>query len=36
MAEEIKEKYSNIKTLEIANDGDLEDTKNILREFIGF
>lgn len=36
MAEEIKKKYSNIKTLEIANDGDLEDTKNILREFIGF
>lgn len=36
MAEEIKEKYPNIKTLEIANDCDLEDTKNILREFIGF
>lgn len=36
MAEEIKEKYPNIRTLEIANDGDLEDTKNILREFIGF
>ena len=36
MAKEIKEKYPNIHTIEIANDGDIEETKNILREFIGF
>lgn len=36
MAKEIKEKYPNIHTIEIANDGDIDETKNILREFIGF
>lgn len=36
MAKEIKEKYPHINTIEIANDGDIEKTKNILREFIGF
>lgn len=36
MAKEIKEKYPSINTIEIANDKDIEETKNILREFIGF
>lgn len=36
MAEEIKEKYPNIKTINIANDKNLEDTKKTLKEFIGF
>ncbi len=36
MAKEIKEKYPNINTIEIANDGDIEVTKKILRNFIGF
>ena len=36
MAEEIKEKYPNIRVLNIANDKDLEITKNSLKNFIGF
>ena len=36
MAEEIKEKYPNIKVVNIANDRDFEDTKKELREFIGY
>ena len=36
MSKEIKEKYPNINVIEIANDGDVENTKNILRNFIGF
>ena len=36
MAEEIKEKYPNIKVANIANDRDFEDTKKELREFIGY
>jgi hypothetical protein len=36
MAEEIKVKYPNIKVMNIANDGDIEITKNKLKEFIGF
>ena len=36
MAKELKEKYPHINTIEIANDGDIEETKNTLREFIGF
>ena len=36
MAKEIKEKYPNIKTIEIANDKDLEITKKQIREFIGY
>ena len=36
MAEEIKEKYPNIKVVNIANDRDFEDTKKELKEFIGY
>ena len=36
MAEEIKNKYPNIKTINIPNDKDLEITKKALREFIGY
>ena len=36
MAEEIKEKYPNIKVKNIANDRDFEETKKELREFIGY
>ena len=36
MAEEIKEKYPNIHTINIANDKELEETKKELREFIGY
>ena len=36
MAEEIKEKYPNIKVVNIANGRDFEDTKKELREFIGY
>ena len=36
MAEEIKEKYPNIRVLNIANDKDLKITKNSLKNFIGF
>ena len=36
MANEIKGKYPNIKTIEIANDKDLETTKKQIREFIGY
>lgn len=36
MAKEIKEKYPHINIIEIANEGDIEETKNILRNFIGF
>ena len=36
MAKEIKEKCPKIKTIEIANDEDIEITKKILRDFIGY
>lgn len=36
MAKEIKEKYPNIKTIEIATDKDIEDTKKILKNFLMF
>lgn len=36
MAEEIKEKYANIKVKNIANDRDFEETKKELREFIEY
>jgi len=36
MAEEIKSKYPNIKTIEIANDKELEETKQEIRNFIGY
>ena len=36
MAEEIKQKYPNIKTLNIPTDQDLEITKKELKEFIGY
>lgn len=36
MAEEIKEKYPNIKVKNIANDRDFEETKKELKEFIGY
>ena len=36
MAEEIKEKYPNIKTINIPNDNDLEKTKKIIKEFINY
>lgn len=36
MAEEIKNKYPNIKTINIPNDKDLEITKKALTEFIGY
>lgn len=36
MAEEIKEKYPNIKVANIANDRDFEETKKELKEFIGY
>ena len=36
MAKEIKNKYPNIKTINIPNDKDLEITKKALREFIGY
>ncbi len=36
MASEIKERYKNIKTLEIATDQDFEIVKKILQDFIGF
>ena len=36
MAEEIKNKYPNIKTINIPNDKDIEITKKALKEFIGY
>lgn len=36
MAEEIKEKYPNINVVNIANDRDLEEVKQELREIINF
>ena len=36
MAEEINEKYPSIKTINIPTDKDLEITKKILKEFIGY
>lgn len=36
MADEIKEKYPNVKVLNVANDKDLEDTKKEIREFIQY
>lgn len=36
MAEEIKEKYPNIKVVNIANDRDFEETKKELKELIGY
>ncbi len=36
MAKELNEKYPQIKTINIANDGDIEIAKNTLRNFIGF
>lgn len=36
MAEEIRKKYPNIKIIEIANDQDIEKTKQALRKFIGY
>ena len=36
MSDEIKQKYSSINTLNIANDKDLDITKVTLRNFIGF
>ena len=36
MAEEIQNKYPNIYVLNLANDGDLEETEKKLREFIKF
>ena len=36
MMKEIEEKYPNIKTIKISNDGEFEEIKKSLREFIGF
>lgn len=36
MAKEIKNKYPNIKTINIPNDKDLEITKNAIKDFIGY
>ena len=36
MAKEIQENYPNIKTIEIANDKNIETTKQNLRSFIGY
>ena len=36
MAKEIKDKYKSIKTIEIDNTKDIEEVKNILKEFILF
>lgn len=36
MAEEIKEKYPNINVVNIANDRDLDEVKQEIREIIGF
>ena len=36
MADEIKEKYPNIKTININTDQDLDKTKKLLKEFIGY
>ncbi len=36
MAEEIKEKYPNIKVVNIANDRELEEVKVEIREIVGF
>ena len=36
MSKEIKEKYPNIKTINIANDKDLEKSKKEIREFLKF
>lgn len=36
MAKEIKETYPSIKTIEIANDQDIEITKKTIKEFIGY
>ena len=36
IAEEIKEKYPNIKVVNIENDRDFEETKKELRDFIGY
>lgn len=36
MAEEIKNKYPNINVINIANDRDLDDVKNEVREKIGY
>ena len=36
MADEIKEKYPNIKVINIANDRDFEETKKELRNIIGY
>ena len=36
MAKEISEKYPNIHTLDLANDQDLDRSKQILKDFIGF
>lgn len=36
MADEIKEKYPTINVLNLANDGDFEETKSKLKEFIKF
>ena len=36
MAEEIKEKYPNIKCMELSTDEDFELTKQKLKDFIGF
>ena len=36
MAEEIKEKYPKIKVINIANDKDLEETKQELRNILNF
>ena len=36
MVDEIKEKYPNIKVINIANDRDFEETKKELRKIIGY
>ena len=36
MAEEIKEKYPHIKTINVENSGNIEQTKKRLKEIIGF
>lgn len=36
MADEIKERYPNIKVINIANDRDFEETKKELRKIIGY
>ena len=36
MAEEINEKYPNIKTINIPTDRDLEITKKVIKDFIGY